>query len=415
LFAQRVFEVTEIGIFDDYDYKNTETRISVRFSQKRDEPMYPWEIASFLKALNTVYYKNELLNSICSCIANGIDTEDIFIFNKSLPLHKRYTAMDVLSDDQAAKHWYDIGLPYPLTPNERIYKHNLLYQAFHQVNSLLRKNRSRPLTSDVLVQLFQSMKQDGIDEAERELMEFALERSRQGAENAAKRDVQRTPLTFEEVEKSLQSYRKKKKELFEDLHAIGDLTATEQSALTSSKVLDDRRRAGILLAFFRHFKATARPLVCVRLANGKYRVLGRSLVNKNERTGLELKEIKRNSPLGALFEGGVAIYQAIQQEKRSQELHELEVTKSKLEIDQARVKLDSEKFKNLEARLNTAQKFQEIAKNSDIGAINSVDTPFLKFRLQNAYGIENQNAETLLHRRGLELDIDSIRFVSVRV
>lgn len=407
--------MNEIGMFDDYDYKNISTRISVRFAQKRDEPMYPWEIASFLKALNTVYYKNELLNSICSCITNGIDTKDIFIFNKSLPLYKRYTAMDVLSEDQAAKYWYDIGLPYPLTPNEGIYKHNLLYQAFHQVNSLLRKNRSRPLTSDVLIHLFQSMRQEGIDQAERELMDFALERSRQGAENAAKRDVQKTPLAIDEIEKSLQGYRKKKKELLEDLLAISDLTEPEQSALTSSKVLLDKRRAGILLAFFRHFKATTRPLVCVRLADGKYRVLGRSLVNKNERTGLELKEVKRNSPLGALFEGGVAIYQAIQQEKRSQELHELEVNKRKLEIEEAKVKLDTEKYRNLEARLNAAQKFEEIASNSDIGAINFVEDPFLKLRLQNAYGVENQNAGTLLYKRGLELDIDSIRFLSVKV
>lgn len=42
-------------MFDDYDYKNTSTRIKLKFIQKRDEPMYPWEIAGFLNKLNTVY------------------------------------------------------------------------------------------------------------------------------------------------------------------------------------------------------------------------------------------------------------------------------------------------------------------------------------------------------------------------
>lgn len=66
-------------------------------------------------------------------------------------------------------------------------------------------------------------------------------------------------------------------------------------------------------------------MVFVRVGNNRFRILGRSLVNKREKTGLELKEVKRNSPLAALIEGGVSIYQAVQAEKRLKETHELEM------------------------------------------------------------------------------------------
>lgn len=60
-------------MFDDYVYKNIETRVRFKFIQRRDEPLYPWEIASFLKGFNTVYYKFELLNSICSALNHGVE------------------------------------------------------------------------------------------------------------------------------------------------------------------------------------------------------------------------------------------------------------------------------------------------------------------------------------------------------
>ena len=73
-------------MFDDYAFKKVNTRISIEFEQERDEPIYPWEIAGFLGKINTIYYKFELLNSICSAINNGISPENIFILDYSLPL-----------------------------------------------------------------------------------------------------------------------------------------------------------------------------------------------------------------------------------------------------------------------------------------------------------------------------------------
>lgn len=402
-------------MFDDYDHKHTDTRISVRFVQKRDEPMYPWEIASFLKTLNTVYYKNELLNSICSAIKHGIPPTDIFIFNKSLPLYRRYTEMDLLEERQAAKYWYDIGLPYPLVPNVDVYEYNLLYQAFYRINSLLRSKKVRPLTTDSVASAYDVLKQSGLDIAEKHIVALALERAQKSAESAKKRKENKEPIGEHEITGALERYKKRKLELLEDVAYLHTQTEDACRELIISSGRIQKRRAVVLLSFFRYFDKTSRPLVCVRVEGGKFRVLGRSLVNKTEQTGLEVKEVRRNSPLGALIEGGIALGQAIQQEKRNKELHELELEKKKLELQQAATKLDTEKYLNLAARLEVANKLDKIAKESDIQAINSIPPSFARDKLLHAYAIEQRHAGTLLLRQGLELDSQSIQLVGASV
>ena len=101
-------------MFDDYRYKNEETRIKIKFKQVRDEPLYPWEIASFLNKFNTSYYKFELLNSIASALEHGISGKDIFILNHSLPLYERYSELNLVEESHAAKIFYPIGIPIPL-------------------------------------------------------------------------------------------------------------------------------------------------------------------------------------------------------------------------------------------------------------------------------------------------------------
>lgn len=267
-------------MFDDYDYKHTDTRISVRFVQKRDEPMYPWEIAAFLKSLNTVYYKNELLNSICSAINQGISPKDIFVFDKSLPLYRGYTEMNLLEERKAARYWYEIGLPYPLVPNAHIYEYNLLYQIFYKVNSLLRGKHVRPLTSESVTAAYEILRQSGLEEAERYIVAIAVERSKRSADHAKKRKQHKEPISESEIVASLEKYRSRKDTLLEDISFLDSLEPDKYSELLTSSKKADRRRAAVLLAFFRYFDKTSRPLVCVKVGGGKFRVLGRSLVNK---------------------------------------------------------------------------------------------------------------------------------------
>jgi len=391
-------------VFDDYAHKHTSKKIGFRFVQEKDEPMYPWEIAGFLTKLNTVYYKYELLNSICSALNNGIPASEIFIFGNSLPLYKRYADLDYLSEFQAAQTFYPVGLPYPLTPTADIYEFNLLYQAFAEVNSFLRTNHVYPLLIASLSVVYETLKSKGLDEAEEHILELADDRARKSHENSMKKKAQREPLNRDALSNCLKKYRVRKARLLEDLALVHGLNDSERLAATKSTTKEDKRRTQILLKFFRLFDKTARPLVCARVSPGRFLVLGRSLVNKREKSGLELKELARHSPLKGIFEGGVAVYQAIQQEKRAKELHQFDLESRRIQNELALQQVEAQQLRNLSLKANVAKELHDLAETSDIKAISQLSESFEKIRLLDAYINEEKNATSLMNRRGLRLD-----------
>lgn len=401
-------------MFDDYRYKNTSIRINFKFRQERDEPMYPWEIASFLNKLNTVYYKFELLNSICSAINNGISPEDIFIFDHSLPLYERYTSMNLLGDNQAAKVFYPIGLPIPITPTLRSYDFSLFYQAFRTINSFLRKNHIQPLSTNNVAIAYNELKSNGLDKAEDLIVELATLKAKKSYDSALLRGEEKTWIGSENIESCLTKYRKKKQSLLTDLLILDDIDEASKFEIIKGKNREDKRLRSLLLAFFRNFDHISRPLVCARVSHDRFRVLGRSLVNKTEQTGLELKEISKNSPLTSLLEGGVSIYQAIKQEERAKELHEIEKEIKYTELECAKQKLRGETLKNIALELQISERLNAAIIGSDVEAIKQVPNSFVRQELITAYCAEENSAGKVLNRHGLVLDRESITIINTR-
>lgn len=402
-------------MFDDYDYKNTDKRILMRFVQERDEPMYPWEIAAFLNRLNTVYYKYDLLNSVCSALNHGIAPTDIFIFDQSLPLYRRYAAMNLLNERFAAKHFYSVGLPYPLVPSPDIYAYNLLYQAFSTINSFLYRSHVQPLRTDSVAVAYDVLQESGLDSAETQIVELAIERAAKSAEAAKQYNKDKIEIGEVEIWGALAKYKERKAQLGEDLRYLSGLDDERRLEVLSESGRQSRRAAKILLAFFQYFDKTARPLVCARVAPGKFRVLGRSLINKRERTGLELLEATRNSPLGVLVEGGIAAVQAIRRDGREQELHELEVQKKKIQIAREEELLYQERLKTEALQATLAQQLDNFTRNTDMKAVEQLPDSFLKRRIEKAYGVERRNAGTLLYQQDLNLDEKSIKLIDQKV
>lgn len=400
-------------MFDDYDYKDVSTRIKVKFSQRRDEPMYPWEIASFLKKLNTVYYKFELLNSICSAINQGVSPEDIFIFDHSLPLYERYSEMNLLSEPFAAKLFYSIGMPIPLSPNSNIYEFNCLYRIFNTVNSFLKRNHIGPLSLNNISYLYENLQGFGLQATEAAVIDLANKQAEKSYEAAAKRGEKKKQFSDDDLKKSLEKYKKQKDQIFLDIEKIQSLNDTQRLDISTLDGRENIRLSRLLSAFFTTFEKTTRPLVCARVANNKFRILGRSLVNKQEQVGLELKEVKRNSPLGAIFEGGIALYQAIQQEKRSKEIHEVDMEIKKKELETAEAKLHGEKIKNLALELELSEKLVTIANKTDVTAIKELPPSFLREKVTVAYGVQYSNASHMLHNQGLYLERDSVNIIDL--
>lgn len=400
-------------MFDDYAFKNTETRIRFKFVQKRDEPLYPWEIASFLKGFNTVYYKFELLNSVCSALNHGVLPEDIVIFDHSLPLYERYAEMNLLSEGVAAKLFYPIGLPFALSPSEWSVNYHFLYLAFKAVNSLLKLKHVQPLRLEQIVGLYESLSVEGVEWTQSRLIDLGLEQAEKSYRIAIEKGEKKEELTRRDFDDVLIRALKIRDQSQKDLEFLSGLGDDEKLDLLTSEGRNNRRLAALLTSFFDKFDKTVRPLVCARVGAGKFRVLGRSLVNKQERTGLELKEIKKNSPLGALFEAGVTAYQAIQQEKRAKELHEIDKKIKAKELELLDARIQGEKIKNLELELQVADRYAEIARDSDLVAISGLPSSFVRLQISKAYGVEISNAIGVLHRQDLQLDYSSVSVIDV--
>jgi hypothetical protein len=401
-------------MFDDYDYKDTNSRILVKFSQKRDEPMYPWEIAGFLKKLNTVYYKFELLNSISSAINHGIKPEDIFIFDHSLPLYERYTELDLISGPVAAKLFYPIGMPIPLLPSTKIYEYNCLYRIFYAANSFLTKNHIGRLRLSQLSVLYEDLELFGLDTVEENLISLVYAQAEKSYEAAAKRGEKKSQFSDADFKKSLTKYRKYKELTFSDIAKIQTLDDKELLDVLTLDGRENIRLSHLLTSFFTTFEKTTRPLVCARVADNKFRVFGRSLVNKQEQVGLELKEVRRNSPLGALFEGGVALYQAIQQEKRAKEVHEVEMEIKKKNLELVDAQIHGQKVQNLEHELRLSEKMDAIASKTDISAIKKIPPSFLRNQIVVAYSAQHSNASDVLTNHGLRLQHESIAIIDLK-
>lgn len=407
-------------MFDDYQYKNQGKRVSIRFVQERDETMYPWEIAGFLNNINTVYYKFELLNSISSAIKEGIDPSNIFIFDKSLPLYKRYGDMDVLEESHAAERFYPIGLPYPLFPNADVYEYNLLYQVFYTINSFLLKNHVRPLAIKNIAGAYEIMRAESLNEAETYIIDLAEERAKKSFDKSNKED--KKLVTKDQIINSLDKYKSRKEKLLTDLSYINNLNEDECLEIIESDKRNDKNISKVLLTFFRYFNQTSRPLVCARVAEGKFRVLGRSLVNKRVKAGLEVRDVIKRSPLVAAFECGLAVLQVLTGETRSSELHQLEIKKKKIEIEKEKIgieiekeKLTGEKLKNFKLTLDIQKEWDTAAASSDIHAIDTVPDTYIKKALYKAYGIENRNAVAMLNNKGLSPDQQSVIIIDCKV
>lgn len=398
-------------MFDDYEYKNSK-RISIRFVQERDEPMYPWEIGGFLDNINTIYYKFDLLNSICSAIKEGINPSDIFVFDKSLPLYKRYSEMNLLGESQAASNFYSIGLPYPLFPNKDIYEYNLLYQAFYAINSFLLKEHVRPLSIKNIANAYHEMRTKGLDTAESFIIDLAEERAKKSFKNSKKEN--KKLLTRDQISNSLDKYRNRKEKLFNELIFIGNLDNDRCVEIIESNKITDKSIAKTLLAFFRYFDRTSRPLVCARVSHGKFRVLGRSLINKREKNGLELKDASRKSPFGTIFECGITMLQALTGETRASELHQLELEKKKTEIEVTKEMLAGEKLKNFKLTIEIQNEIDKASRTSDIQAVRYVPDSYLKQKMLRTYAEQEKHTVDMLNNKGFYPDSKSVHIIDTK-
>lgn len=391
-------------MFDDYDYKLAHKRIRFKFEQIHDEPMFPWELARFLKELNTIYYKYELLNSISTAIKQKISPKEIFIFNKSLPLNKSYANLNLLDiESRAIPYFYFIGIPFPLFPSKDKYEIGLLYGYFNLINKKLYSAGCRTLYTKALSKAYAIYCAEGIGAAEYYIL------------STATKVAEQKNIDSIVSEKDFNSYNKKKQNIYTDFDKIKDITPDKIDTFLADK--ENAKLKYYFNVFTRLFHNTTRPLVCVKVSDSAYRVLGRSLVNKTEKNihGLELKEVVRNSPLGSLLEGGVSVYRAIKEEQRADELHAEEMELMRLKKAKIKEEIDAAEYIKLQEKVKLGKELQSLADNSDVNTISSLPDSYIKEILREAYAVVDSKRSHVLEQRGLKLLPDETKVIDIKV
>ncbi|QAB15024.1 hypothetical protein [Hydrogenovibrio thermophilus] len=395
-------------MYDDYDYKLTEKRIKFEFIQEDDISIYPWEVGRFINDLNTNYYKFELLNSISTALINDIDPQNIIILNKSLPLHKNYTHLDVIdAKNNGLSFIYEIGAMHSLSPSLEIAELSAALDLFRSFNSRLHGANHQPLSLKKLTALYESIKQNGIHSAPKAMLELV-----------AKKKTKKKELPS--FEKSILDFNSKIEGVVNQfkLSKLIDINDTEKNYPKDFP-------KGLPKKFFNYFEflfiKLHRPVVLLK-EEDQFRVLGRSLVNKSSKRikGLELIEMPRNSPLRGIFEGGAAVYRTIQEEKRANELHEYEKKDRQLALKERALALEEQKARFLENRSIAAEKMKqeklktdalqklnleltEISEKSDVTSHEKLGNQYHEMQVKSLLKMVDNQTYSTINSKGFKL------------
>ncbi|XDF35258.1 hypothetical protein RBH89_24140 [Paracidovorax avenae] len=400
-------------MFDDYDYKSSAI-FQITFRQRGEDRLHPWEIAGFFNQFNTIYYKNELLNSISSAVLRGIDPRDIIITDGSLPLNRRYSQLDLISEFEAAKYFYPIGLPFSLCPSEKTEKTRCLYEIFYTINSLLHSRKFRPLGIAILVEGLK--RQDAIGEkgAEDYLVGCAIDFSNIFHEKYSRNYSDRTPLDNEDIEGRLSKIRVKQQARLALVSEAESLDPRSVERILDSGKRQDRLLQKELNAFFDIFGKIARPVVYVRGGRKQIRVLSRALVNKTVSGGLELKHASKNSPFLAVFQGIATLWQTQVEVRNKKELHEMEMLIKQQQLREATAKASVEEEKLRQIKISLPSEVIDDVMSSDIFDCQRLPDSHIKKRLQRAYASNGESARSIYSDQKMEVVKGSIKTVDLK-
>lgn len=264
------------------------------------------------------------------------------------------------------------------------------------MNSVLFSSNFKPQVTFFLIEALKKLKEQSKEKAIDYIINTAIKTSTEHYEKYKDRKTQREPLEYEDIRKSLEKIIKSSEEEINRANEISNLEDKERMKILTSKNKNDQKKKSDLNKFFDIFKKVNRPVVCLRVGDNKIRILGRSLINKEIKGGLQLRATQKNSPLLAFFEGAATAYKTFVETKNQQELHEIEKAISIERLKQAKYQTATEQIK-----------FEEILKNSpgfigsDIAAVESLPPSTFKNQLNTAYGNNDIAASKLYREHGM--------------
>lgn len=122
-------------------------KIEIKLNSSTDEIMSVWEVQDLLKNLGNNYYKLNLISEINKMIFNGINPDDIVIFNESFDFKTSFSYLKEIpiidiEEVTGAKQFYHLGEFTSMFPNIKLFELNIVCKLFREINSYLKKIKS---------------------------------------------------------------------------------------------------------------------------------------------------------------------------------------------------------------------------------------------------------------------------------
>ncbi|MDC0933139.1 hypothetical protein OAR97_04760 [Arcobacteraceae bacterium] len=405
--------------FDDYDFKDTKHRVQIAIKQKKCKDLSPWQVSNFIGRLNTYYYQNELLNTIAIALSNGINPENIIIFDESFKFDRTYSKLSYLSLlDKDLQYLYYIGKPYSLLPNKNVFVMNILFKYFRLLYEFLNKTENAKVIPAKTLHIYYDAYLNNGFNVLIDKLKINISESIKKAKLTEKENIQYNQI-LTNFENEFNLYSKNDKEI----------ERIKQNIINSKMDVTDFD-SPIYKEYFNNFqklmKTIQRPVVAVINKNNVATILCRAHINKKAKNAvsLKLRSITENSPISGLFEGGLSLYSTIASENRANDLHKLHIQQEESKVEQEKIKLEilQHERDNAITKLKQSQLYLEnersrfeymkdkeefinnIKDHNEISSIQEIQNPYIQNQIQDLDNQLRNKTKSLVQNQGFSID-----------
>ena len=390
---------------DNYtDYVNSQLskkQITIQGNKDHEYLYSGWEINRITDNINNIYYKNEIINTVRNLLKTGISPKDIFIFNKSFSVEKKYYHIrtgKIKISAPSIKQLYYLGLPFSLKPNKQTILMNLFFQGYKEVYTICNDNSVNiPKTGDTLQKLYRDSKSNKINS----LIDHIL--------FIIKECNQLTPTTkMESVNKKIKN---KLANLDKDYKYINALDLKDSDFLKNENIKKYD-------SFEYFFNKLDRPVVAVKEGNTVriicYDFIVKSKYNSSNPRFLETNKVSQNSPLFFLLSLSVtflpSLVLVIKKRKQLkttqlQNLEESEIASEAIEEEKRLLREEIQELISTEHKIDhqlIQQDFNQF-KNEEDHTSSTDETDFYIAKLENTRELETQKTAEFMEKENLTL------------
>ena len=350
-------------------------------------------------------YKIEILNTIALAINHGIEKKNIFVLDKAYKLNGKYKDFSEIDlNTLAINSVYAIGKPVSMEPNRDLVEIKYLFESLYGVNKILYRYAKKRITKEDRLEAYNVLKQKGF----LFVLNFIIDKAKNKVDDEERLNVSKN--VENECSKILKKYQEylTDKERFDDIEA--KLEKSNDEELTES---EKRVEKNYYKKFYEHIFVLPRPVVGIYYKEeNKFSILCGdhfdSNINKN--TKIDLKRITQNSPIMAEIESGCQILALRKEEKRKEELHELEKRKMELEIaklEKENKLLEQEEVKNeldmLNKSIELKTRLDSMAETEENAGVKSMASSYANRQLCMVYNkVQNGYKEVLKTNKFIE-------------